>query len=90
MSSLSSEILGSKGKIKIIKLLLREGEANITKIVRETGLRYALVERHLEDLVRLGVVVERRVGRLRIFSLNVTDPRVVALAELIRRLDSEG
>jgi DNA-binding transcriptional ArsR family regulator len=88
--NITTSILGSKGKIKILQLLLREGEANITKIVRETGLKHSLVERHLEDLVRLGIVVERRVGRLRIFSLKLGDPRIAALAELIRRFEESS
>ncbi len=83
-----AEILGSKGKIKILKLLVREGEANITKIVRETGLRHSLVEKHLEDLIRLGIVVEKRIGRLRIFSLNLQNPRTQSIVELIRRLEA--
>ncbi len=87
MSSSIHDILGSKGKLKILRILVRDGEANITRIVRETGLRHSLVEKHLEDLVRLGIVVEKRIGRLRVFSINVDDPRAVRVVELIRQLD---
>ena len=86
-SDLASAILGSKGKVKILRVLVREGEANITRIVRETGLRHSLVEKHLKELETLGIVVEKRVGRLRMFSVNLEDPRAAAIVELIRRLD---
>ena len=80
-------VLGSKGKIKILRLLMREGEVNITRIVRETGLRHSLVEKHLEELASMGIVVEKRIGRLRLFSLNLGNPRVALLLELLKRME---
>jgi DNA-binding transcriptional ArsR family regulator len=80
------EILGSKGRIKILKILFRDGYANITRIVRETGLHHRLVVKHLEDLKRMGIVEERRYGRMRIYYVNLSDPRVSALREALRAL----
>lgn len=44
------EILGSPGRIRILRVLLNHGEVNITRLVRETGMHYRLVNRHLEVL----------------------------------------
>lgn len=81
-------LLASRGKVRILRLLLREGQANITRIVRETGLNHELAERHLADLVNMGLVQERRYGRMRMFMVDMRDPRVSGLYELIRQLES--
>lgn len=80
-------ILGSKGKIKILKILLRQGQANISLLVRETGLHHRLVVKHLEDLKAANIVSEKKFGRVRLFEVDLTDPRVSALKELIDELE---
>ncbi len=82
------EILTSRGKLKILKLLFTKGQANITSIARETGLNHGLAEKHLEDLVKAGLVIERRYGRMRIFMVDLRDPKVSGLYEIIRQLES--
>ncbi len=81
-------LLASKGKVRILRLLLREGQANITRIVKETGLNHELVERHLADLVSMGIVQERKYGRMRVFMVDMRDPKVSGLYELLRQLES--
>jgi DNA-binding transcriptional ArsR family regulator len=46
------------------------------------------VVKHLEELKRMGLVEERRYGRLRIYEINLRDPRVSALRDIIRSLES--
>ncbi|BEP17023.1 hypothetical protein PYJP_03750 [Pyrofollis japonicus] len=82
-----AEILGSKGKTKILLLLAKHGQLNITRIVRYSGLHYNLVKKHLEDLLSLGLVEEQRIGKIRIFSLKFDNPKVPLLLELIRSLE---
>ena len=84
------EIISSKGKVKILKILLREGQVNISRLVRESGLHYNLVLRHLTDLERQGLVEEVRVGRLRLFSLKLDNPRTIALIEILKALEDVG
>ncbi len=84
------KILGSRAKVKIIMVLMKLGEANISRIVRETSSHYYTVERHLEELKKLGIVDEKRLGRVRVFSLNYGDPRVPVILELIRSLETEA
>jgi len=81
------ELLSSKGRVRILRVLLEEGQVNVTRLVRATGLHHRLVVRHLEELKRMGLVEERRYGRLRIYEVNLKDPRVSALRELLRSLE---
>jgi len=82
------ELLSSKGRVRVLKVLLRDGQANISRLIRETGLHHRLVVKHLEELKRIGLVEERRYGRLRIYEINLRDPRVSALRDLLRSLES--
>ncbi|RLG85111.1 MAG: ArsR family transcriptional regulator [Thermoprotei archaeon] len=61
------QIFKSKGRLKVIKVIFKYGEANITKIANETGLSYENVVRHLTELEKLGIIEEVKVGRVRIF-----------------------
>ncbi len=83
------DVFASRGRIRILKLLMREGEVNITRIIKETGLHYNLVIKHLEVLEDLGLVVERRFGRSRIFSLNYDNPKVTLVRDLISIIEGE-
>ena len=72
----AEEILGSRGRIRVLEVLAESGELNISEISRRTGLNYTSVERHLSKLVELGLLREKRYGKIRIFkavfsSLNI-------------------
>lgn len=82
------EVIASKGKLKILKVLFRENQVNITRLVRETGLHHKLVSKHVEELKKLGIVGEKRYGRLRIVYIDYRDPRVPALREILKTLDT--
>jgi DNA-binding transcriptional ArsR family regulator len=43
----AEEILGSKGRIRVLEVLTESGELNISEVSRRTGLNYTSVERHL-------------------------------------------
>jgi len=61
-------------KEKIIEVLTLHGELNITRIVKETGFSFPTIVKYLEELVKEGLVEERRYGRLRIFRLKQKKP----------------
>ncbi len=63
------EILGSKGRIRVLKVLSESKELNISEIGRRTGLNYSSVDKHLEKLEELGLVREKRYGKIRIFEI---------------------
>ena len=63
----------SRNPEDIVLGVLRElGEANINVIRKKTGLNYYLLLRTLRDLALRGVIVERRIGRLRVFTTRLT------------------
>ena len=76
------EILSSKGRVKILKILSEIGELNISEIARRAGLNYATTNRHLSVLEEQGLVRHKRFGRIRIFRFNEENRK----AELVRRL----
>ncbi len=67
----------------ILKYLILEGEANITRISRNLGLSYPVTKNHLEELLKLGVIKERRLGRVRIFQINYEEPLARKIARFV-------
>lgn len=63
----AEEILGSKGRVRVLQVLSESGELNISEVSRRTGLNYTSVERHLMKLQKLGLLQEKRYGKIRIF-----------------------
>jgi len=72
-------LLGSRARIRILKILLDKEELNITAIAREAEVSYRTALHHLEELKKMGIVTEKIFGRVRIFKVNQDDPRVKAL-----------
>ena len=76
------EVLSSKGRVKILRILTEIGELNISEIARRAGLNYATTNHHLMVLQEHDLVRHKRFGRIRIFRFNEGNQR----AELVRRL----
>jgi predicted transcriptional regulator len=76
------EILGSRGKVKILRVIYGAGDANITRIVRETGMNHRLVSKHLRDLVEKGVLEERIIGRARLYTIYFANPLTLRLRDI--------
>jgi len=60
------ELLGSKAIIRVLRVLAEEGEIHISEVARRTRLNHVAVERCVERLRGLGLVEERRYGKVRI------------------------
>ena len=76
-------VLSSRGKIKILKVLVFEDEINISAIVRLTKLNNSTVNRHLAYFKEVGIVQEKIFGRTKIYRLNQNDLKVQAIRQLI-------
>jgi DNA-binding transcriptional ArsR family regulator len=63
------DILGSRGRIRVLQVLTMSGELNISEVSRRTGLNYTSVQRHLMKLKELGLLKEKRYGKIRIFEI---------------------
>ena len=84
------DVLSSKGRVKILKVLVAAGELNITEITRRAGLNYAAANRHLLVLRDMELVEEKTFGKIRIFSFKFEDPRAKAIRDLINAWNSTG
>ena len=63
----AEELLGSRGRIRVLRVLAESGELNISEVGRRTGMNYTSVERHLKRLREIGLLREKRYGKIRIF-----------------------
>jgi DNA-binding transcriptional ArsR family regulator len=63
----AEELLGSRGRIRVLQVLAESGELNISEVGRRTGMNYTSVERHLEALSGMGLLREKRYGKIRIY-----------------------
>lgn len=80
------DILGSKAKVRILKVLIDREELNISAIAREAGINHRTAMRHLEELKKMGIITEKVFGRVRIFRVNASNIRVEALRKLFKSL----
>lgn len=81
------ELFASRARVRILRIILKEGQATITRLAREAGLNNRRVAEHMRALSRLGIVEERKYGRLRLYELRHKDPRVGALREIMEALE---
>jgi len=80
------EIFSSKGRVKVLKLILRRGEVNLSTIIRETGLNYISVIKHLNYLKHYDIIEEINLGRVRVYRPKWVNPRVRYIEEMLRTL----
>ncbi len=82
------QVFSSRGKTRLISVLFKLGEVNISKLARLTGLHHKLVEKYLMQLKNLDIVEECRYGRLRVFKINYSNPKTYILKELLDLMES--
>jgi DNA-binding transcriptional ArsR family regulator len=70
-------LLGSRGRIKVLQVLTESGELNVSEVARRTGMNYTSVDRHLERLKGMGLIAEKRYGKIRIFKVTFSTLTVV-------------
>lgn len=86
---LAEQVFSSRGKTRLIQVLFKLGEANISKLSRLTRLHHKLVEKYLKQLQELQIVEEHRYGRLRVFKINYSNPKIYILRELLELIESQ-
>ncbi len=82
------DIFSSRGRVKVLKEILRKGEVNLTQLIQLTGLNYRSVIRHLNFLSMAGLIEEVRVGRTRIYRPRWVNPKVRLLEEIINEFNN--
>ena len=76
-------VFSSKGRVKILRILVEIGELNISEIARRAKLNYTTTNQHLEILETSGIVKHKNFGRIRIFRFNNENPRAKSIKGLI-------
>jgi len=81
------DVFSSKGRVKILRILVEIGELNISEIARRAGLNYATTNQHLCALEGSGIVRHKNFGRIRIFRFNDESPRARMIKSLVDSWD---
>ena len=76
------DIFSSRGRTKIIKILAKVGETNISNLIKLTGLNYKNVKIHLNYLLDIGLIQEKKFGRIRIYKYNMELIKAKAIKNL--------
>ncbi|MDA3924432.1 MAG: metalloregulator ArsR/SmtB family transcription factor [Kiritimatiellae bacterium] len=74
-------MLAHPHRLKIIEILDREGECNVTTLIDQTGLPQSSVSLHLNQMKRMHLLGSRRNGREVVY--HISDPRVLRLLNCI-------
>lgn len=82
------EILGSKGRLKILKTLAINIELNISAIIDNTNLNHKIVDNHLRVLKKIGIIQEKRFGRIRIYRYKLENLKARSLKKFIEIWES--
>jgi len=83
-------VFSSKGRVKILRILVEIGELNISEIARRAKLNYTTTNQHLQVLETSGIVRHKNFGRIRIFRFNNENPRAKSIKELIEEWDNKS
>lgn len=76
------KIFSSKGRIKIVKVLVEVGELNISEIAKRANLNYSTTNQHLNFLEKAGLVQEKIFGRIRIYRFRTESIKAQAIKNL--------
>lgn len=88
--TLQIEELGSGTRLRVLSLIAKHGSINISLLARKAGMNHTQLERHIEKLVGMGLVEEKRYGALRIIkasfsSFSVQFKKGLGIKMLIQR-----
>jgi len=77
------DVFSSRGRVKIMRILVEIGELNISEIARRAGLNYATTNQHLEALENYGLIQHKKFGRIRIFRFNEANSQAILIKEMM-------
>ena len=84
-----THLLGNTPKIKIIDLLLigKELDYSITDMAEAAGVGRATIYRMLDDMIKKEIIKPtRKLGRIKLYQINMKNPAVVLLWEMLKKL----
>jgi DNA-binding transcriptional ArsR family regulator len=76
-------VFSSKSRMKILKLIYKLGQLNVSDVARRLKMNYASTSEHLKVLESEGILQERTYGRVRMYRFNEGSVKAKAVAALI-------
>ncbi len=77
------QVLSSRPRLKILKMLLQLGELNVSEIARRLGTNYDTTSKHLKVLEDEGILQHKVFGRIRLYRLNQHSTKAQAIRNLV-------
>ena len=77
------QVFNSYGRVKVMSVIMKSEELNISEITRRAGISHSSVALHLDFLVKAGLLTEKRFNRIRIFRVNHSNPYTEALGRFL-------
>ncbi len=78
------DVFSSRGRVRILKLLAELGELNISAISRSINLNHSAVKGHLKYLTDVGLIKEKRFGRILIYQFKDNNILAHSLKQLFK------
>jgi len=82
-------LLGSKARVKILKLLAKNEELSISQIIKRTKLNHTNVKHHLTYLKSKNLIQEKKFGRIKIYRYKFENIRAKSLSKFIEIWEGE-
>ncbi|MDR1992415.1 MAG: winged helix-turn-helix domain-containing protein [Nitrososphaerota archaeon] len=76
------EVLSSKTRLRILKLIYTLGQLNISEVGRRINMNYTAISEHIKILESAGILELRTYGRVHMYRFSGS-PRAQAIAKLI-------
>jgi DNA-binding transcriptional ArsR family regulator len=80
---LIEDLLGSRARVKILKILAKFDELTISLIIKKTKLNYTCVLKHLNFLKLHNLIQEKKFGRIKIFRYKSENMKARSLRNFI-------
>jgi predicted transcriptional regulator len=82
------DVLASKGRVKLLVLLSKVGELNISELAKRCKLNHNTASFHLEKLQDMGLLQKKVFGRIKVFRWKNELPKMRALKTLFELWES--
>ncbi len=86
---LIEDLLGSRARVKILKILAKYDELTISLIIRKTRLNYSCALKHLNFLKLHNLIQEKNFGRIKIFRYKSENMKARSLRNFIEIWEGE-
>jgi predicted transcriptional regulator len=77
------DVFSSRLRMKIVKILARMGELNVSDIARRLGVNYETTNKHLRVLEDEGILQHKEFGRIRLYRINERSLKARAVQNLL-------